>query len=261
MNTSLSSPSKGPTPQSGAKHSVEEENLKMAIAAIYCSGSNPISGRYCLPIKDAAILYNVCRHKLGRRLRGIGVSSRAKAHHGDMLLTWSQEETLKIWLKAMARRSIPWTRSLLFQKAELIAGKPVGKCWVSRFIKRNPDIKTMRTSPIDANRCQALNQTSVNGFYDALYDLVRTFKIKHHNIYNVDEKGIQMGVVGRQTALVDRNQKTVSLKQDGNKELATIIECVAADGKALQPLVIMKGMRVNPLWGHRNEIHARYVLF
>lgn len=73
----------------------------------------------------------------------------------------------------------------------------------------------------------------------------------------MDEKGIQMGVGGRVLALVDRDQKNVHQVEDGNRELVTIIECISADGSAIWPGVVFKGMHRNLEWGRDNPCNAR----
>jgi hypothetical protein len=80
------------------------------------------------------------------------------------------------------------------------------------------------------------------------------------NIYNMDEKGIQMGVGKRSLVLVDRDQKLVQQLEDGDRELVTVIEAVSADGFALLPSVIFKGKRRDLAWGRVNPCNARHAI-
>ena len=102
------------------------------------------------------------------------------------------------------------------------------------------------TSPLTSSRAQALNHFTVSSFFEILSHSLKTFNIFASNLYNMNEKGVQMSIGGRARVLVDRNQKTVHMNQDDNKELITIVECICANGSALKPLVIMKGMRTCP---------------
>ena len=61
-------------------------------------------------------------------------------------------------------------------------------------------------------------------------DLIEKFSIPEENIYNMDENGIQLGISAQVLALVDCDQKIVQHVEDGNRELVTIIEFIAADG-------------------------------
>ncbi|TFK21794.1 hypothetical protein FA15DRAFT_553589, partial [Coprinopsis marcescibilis] len=58
-------------------------------------------------------------------------------------------------------------------------------------------------------RAQSLNQNSINGFYDTLTELITKYKIRPCNLYNMDEKGVQLGTGGSVAAIVDRDLRTV----------------------------------------------------
>ena len=61
------------------------------------------------------------------------------------------------------------------------------------------------------------------------------------NIYNLDEKGLMMGVANRSKVIVRRGSKLQALCQDTNRELITIVECICADGTTVSPMIIFKG--------------------
>jgi hypothetical protein len=90
--------------------------------------------------------------------------------------------------------------------------------------------------------------------------VIEEYSIPPENIYNMDEKGIQLGLGKRVAALVDHDQKTAYQVEDGNRELVTIIETVCADRTALHPSVIYQGIRHNLEWAHNNPCNARYVV-
>lgn len=73
----------------------------------------------------------------------------------------------------------------------------------------------------------------------------------------MDKKGIQLGIVGRTAALVDRDQRQVKKIESGNRELVTIIECVCADGIALRPSIVFQGARRDLRWSKDNPCDAR----
>lgn len=91
----------------------------------------------------------------------------------------------------------------------------------------------------------------------ANYSPFKEYAIPPENIYNADEKGIQLGVGKSVAAIVDRNQKNVQQVEDGNREMVTIIETVCADGTALPPSVIFQGKRRVLEWGKDNPCDAR----
>ena len=138
----------------------------------------------------------------------------------------------------------------------LISGKRISEKWIYRFLKRNPDLKLRWTQGLESPRAGALNPAVTAEFYQLLEDTIKEFNIKPENIYNMDEKGVQLGVGMRSRVLVDRTKKNVYTVMDGNKELVTWLETVCADGTALPPMAIFKGKRINALWGKNNKIGA-----
>ena len=91
---------------------------------------------------------------------------------------------------------------------------------------------------------------------------MQEFSIKKENTWNMDEKGVQLGIGAKVAAIVNHDQATVYSVEDGNHELVTVIEVVCADGMALAPSVIFQGARRNPEWGRpeNNPSSARYML-
>ena len=87
------------------------------------------------------------------------------------------------------------------------------------------------------------------------------FGIERENTWNMDEKGVQLGIGAKVAAIINRDQATVYSVEDGNCELVTIIEAICADGTALLPSVIFQGMHRNLEWGRpeNNPSSARYV--
>ena len=61
------------------------------------------------------------------------------------------------------------------------------------------------TSNLEKCHAQALNPAAVTGFYDILEEIIDKFDITEENIYNMDEKGVQLGMGGQVCALVDND--------------------------------------------------------
>ena len=161
------------------------------------------------------------------------------------------------WVKEMGRRGIPLHASAVAHHASAISGTPVSERWVHRFRSRHPDLKAKWTTGLEKCRAQSLNPAAISGFYDVLESLVEEYQITEENMYNMDEKGVQLGIGGRVHALVDRDQKSVNQVEDGDHELVTIIKCVCADGTVIQPSAVFKGACQNLEWGRDNPCNAR----
>lgn len=188
-----------------------------------------------------------------------GGLSRKEAHDHEQLLSASQEKVLVEWIKVQGRRGVPMTYTTVAQYAGEIADTPVGRTWPKRFLRRHSDLKVKMTVALEKARAKALNKSAVNGFYDMLEKIIEEYNIVPGNIYNMDEKGLQLGIGARVAALVDRDQKLVYSIEDGNRELVTVIEAVCADGSMIHPSMIFQGVRRNSEWGRNNPCNARSV--
>lgn len=238
----------------------EEKQLQEAVDIIQRAGfrQTPSNTYYGVSVSAVAAQLGVSYQTLRRRLAG--VKSRSEGQEIRMKLTRAQETILVEWIKSLGHRSVPWTPQIIREKASLIAGVYIGIGWVYRFLPRHPDLKSRITVGLESCRAQALNRTTTSEFFEMLQNTITQYDIKPENLYNMDEKGVQMGLGARARVLVDRNQKTVYMKTDGNRELVTLVECVCADGTALDPLAIFKGKRTNPQWAQGNCINARYAI-
>ena len=87
---------------------------------------------------------------------------------------------------------------------------------------------------------KALNQSTVTEFFDLLMEVITKYNIQPENIYNMDEKGIQLGIGTKATVLIDWDQKTAYSIEDGNRELVTVIEAICVDGSILHPSMIFQ---------------------
>lgn len=157
----------------------------------------------------------------------------------------------------MDNRGTPLSLDALQKYASHICGRPLGEKWARCFRARHGDIHIRWTTSLEACRARNLNPTLVREFFEILRDLVVTHGIPPENIYNMNEKGIQLGIGKRIRALVDRDQRTLYHVEDGSRELVTIIETVCADGTVLRPCVIFQGACLNLSWGHDNPCNAR----
>jgi len=248
-----------PSPSSDILALPQESRIQLAINAITKASSKPTGGQK-FSTCDAARIYQVPCSTLGDCMKGL--RTRAEAHIDQKNLSPAQEEVLVKWAKVLGCCGVPLTHSTLSTHTSEILGKPVGKSWPKRFLARHTDLKVKTMTSIEKCCAKALNSTAVEGFYDILEAVVEEFGIKPENTWNMDEKGVQLGIGVKVAAIIDWDQSTVYSIKDGNRELVTIIEAVCADRKALIPSVIFQGVRCNLEWGRpkKNPSQARYVI-
>ena len=118
----------------------KEGRLSLAIAAIQ---RDQIQHVY-----SAAKLYNTPLSTLQDRLAGALPQAAANAKKRKLLLT--EEQSLVQWILDLDRRGFPpqiidvrrMADALLAARGQNPPPQPVGKCWVSRFIKTQSELQT-----------------------------------------------------------------------------------------------------------------------
>ncbi|KAH8994810.1 DDE superfamily endonuclease-domain-containing protein [Lactarius akahatsu] len=173
-------------------------------------------------ISQAARHFGVSYHTLRRRCLGLN-APKSKVHVSNQLLNEAQEKTvcdevLQKKTNKTGKRQIP------------------SRNWVYPFLSRNPDLALRRPTGLDPKRAQCFNPTVQND-------------IPWENIYNMDEKGIQLGggrKMDNTRFLYSREQSARTKLQSASLELVTVLECVSADGSSLKPGFVLSGKCI--LW-------------
>ncbi|KAF9059603.1 hypothetical protein BDP27DRAFT_1431151 [Rhodocollybia butyracea] len=177
-----------------------------------------------------------------------GVKNWTEAHTHEQLLSPGEEAMLVEWTKVMGHRGVPISLSTLSKYATHIYGQPVGISWPCCFREQHPKLALKWTSGLEQCCARNLNQPIVSKSIDMYGELIQKYDISPSKLYNMDEKGIQLGI-GKHSRpiLVNRDQKIVQSIQPGNRELitklVTIVEGLCADGSALHSSVIFEGVR------------------
>lgn len=234
-----------------------EEKIQEALKAIKKSHAEVEAGTATRPLslRQAALDYGVSKTTLTARWNNR--KTRQEAHEHQQKIPPVQEGILVAWIQVLGRRGIPLSPATVCDYASKLAGETLGDSWLGRFRERHPEIKVRWTTTLEQCRARALNRTLVAEFFDIIYEQVVVQGIPPENIYNMDEKGLLLGTGKSIRAFVDRDQKTVNHVEGGCRELVTAVECISADGVALQPAVIYKAARRDLLWGSRNPCNAR----
>jgi hypothetical protein len=82
-------------------------------------------------------------------------------------------------------------------------------------------------------------------YFKLLHEKIEEYNVQPIHIFNMDEKGFQLGRVGRTKRIFDKRlyeQKGVrQALDDGSSEWITVMACICSDGKALSPTLIFQG--------------------
>ncbi|KAF8980264.1 hypothetical protein BDQ17DRAFT_1337831 [Cyathus striatus] len=168
-----------------------------------------------------------------------GKLSYKDAATNHRLLNPSEEQAFLDWIKNDAESGQPWDNCTLCDRATDLAGRRAGKCFASRLISRHPELVPANPSKLDPKRAKNFNETVVSDFFNKLNSIYEQYgDISLEQIYNMDEKGIQLGG-GRKNDprkyMYFRDQRNRYKISSDNLELVTIVKCVSAAGTSVPP--------------------------
>jgi hypothetical protein len=133
--------------------------------------------------------------------------------------------------------------------AERAVTRPIGACWISRFINRHEAIKSKYNRKYDYQRAKCEDPQLIQGWFQRIQQTIAEYGILEQDIYNFDETGFQMGVIATAKVVTgtDRAGRPRTV-QPGNREWVTIIETINTCGFATPPLVIFEAVMHQKAW-------------
>ena len=199
-----------------------------------------------LSVRAAALRHGVSRTTLQRHMDG--GASRREASQKRQNLSPATERFLVRWVKLQTKLGYapPHSRFRLFaMRLSQASGGPqtLGTHWVRRFLRRHPELKTLRSVRYDWRRANAACSVNIVEFFDRLDDPLMS-AIPPEHTYNADEIGTQVGIGDAPLVIGPSELKEVLINDPLNRDWVTIVECVSGDGRALKPLVIFGGKTV-----------------
>jgi hypothetical protein len=97
---------------------------------------------------------------------------------------------------------------------------------------------------MDRDRHKADSEAKYSLYFELLHDKMKEYDVQPSHIFNLDEKGFIIGVLGRSKRIFDKklyDQKGVTTAvQDGSREWITVLACVCSDSTALSPSLIFQ---------------------
>ena len=207
-----------------------------------------------VPIPSQPSKSTLWRHARGRPTR------RDKAA-SQQYLTPREEKALLEYVLRMDERGYPLPvkflgsiahvikrqRSSAFQVPAVDDGiRPPGKNWSLDFRKRHLELRARKVRPLDWARHDIYDK--VVEWFTMIGKELSNPAIVPENVYNMDETGVLLSVLGSLKVLVSR-QNLKNYRGAGVKRtLVTAIECISADGRCLTPLIIWPAATHRSTW-------------
>ena len=126
--------------------------------------------------------------------------------------------------------------------------KHVGNKWVLRFVRRHPKVKNKLGKKINNARVLGCTEEVIEAHMKHFAAVLDKIKVLPRNTYNMDETGLNLGVYGHQTYIRTSASTRCIKRTPETREWVTIVEAVSAEGRAIKPLVIFKGGKLQSTW-------------
>ena len=234
----------------------QEDRIQLAIDAITYAKSN---GKK-LSQRRAAQIYEVPQKTISDRINGRPQRERTQPNRRKMEPI--EEQTLVRYIIDQDVRGFPMRLSYVEDMANLLlesrGGKPVGKHWARRFIDAQPALKTKFNRRYDYQRALCEDPVVISKWFELVRNMMAKHGIQEEDVYNFDETGFMMGIISASMVVTrsDRRGKAKSV-QPGNREWATVIECINAKGWCIPPFVVIQGSIPSLQLDHRIGVSTR----
>lgn len=201
-------------------------------------------------IAGSSKAHDVERTYVRRRIKGI--MTREEYNESLQKLSKQQEKLLSQWIVIQDQLGYapPHARFRCFAQRLLInsgSTERLGTKWVSRFLERYPEIRTIKGVAMDYKRLNGATPESAKALFSNLSPS-EVAKIPAQYRWNADEIGMMEGMGENNLVLGEAIRKAILMKDAHKREWISIIVFVSADGRALPPLVIFSGKSVQQQW-------------
>ncbi|TVY75234.1 hypothetical protein Focb16_v005541 [Fusarium oxysporum f. sp. cubense] len=216
-----------------------------------------------LSLRRAAKLYDV--HFQTLHFRSQGRQAREDYIPSSRKLSDLEEQVIVQYILDLDSRGFPPRHRDVEEMANrLLADRdasPVGKRWAINFIKRQPQLKTRFQRRYDYRRAQCEDPTTIRNWFRLVENIIAKYGIYADDIWNFDETGFMMGKIEPGIVITSSerrgNPKSV---QPGNREWATVIQAINAEGQAIDPFIVVTGEFHLQNWYEESNLPATWVI-
>ena len=209
--------------------------------------------------------FDVPYYRLYRRARG--AQSKSSRPAPNIRLNATQDLALKAYIDRCDQLGMPALIPQLVGAAQRILdlehpsgqAPALGKDWVARWLKANPDCRRKNQRQQELNRIASNTVEAYTSHFDALRKVLDKYVIQPQDLYNMDETGFRIGVGGNNW-VVTRRIDAIQSPSDTNRDYITAIETISADGYVLPPFLILKAKIQLEKWYTNTSIPSSYTI-
>jgi hypothetical protein len=133
--------------------------------------------------------------------------------------------------------------------------------WLKRWLARYPTVWKRRGRAIELDRKRSEDREAIHGWFGALGKVMKDNGIGPDDIRNFDETGFRIGVSRDQWIITrDPDPTKPHIGLNSNREYATVIEAVNAEGWSVPPTIILGGKTILEGWFENTTIEGGYYI-
>lgn len=198
---------------------------------------------------------NAARSTLHARAHG-RPSMKKKAQSQQYLHPWEEDALVKFLLQMsdlgqpVRIKFIPYLAFCIARQRpeEDRPSKPPSKNWPRAFEERHPQTQARRVRALDWDRHEKNTYWKMAHWFEVIGRVLSDPAILAENVYNMDETGIMLSMLGAVKVLVGKNDTRDYRGARVKRKMVTSIECVSADGRYLNPMIIWPAMTHRSNW-------------
>ncbi|SCO92448.1 related to transposase [Fusarium oxysporum] len=216
-----------------------------------------------LSLRRAAKIYDV--HFQTLHYRSQGRQARDDYIPSSRKLSNQEEQVIVEYILNLDSRGFPSRHCDIEEMANrLLADRdasPVGKRWAINFIRRQPELKIRSFRKYDYQRAKCEDPTIIRNWFRLVENTIAKYGIRSDDIWNFDETGFMMGVISSGIVVTSSerrgNPKSV---QPGNREWVTAIQAINAEGRAIDPFIVVAGQYHLADWYHESNLPGTWAI-
>jgi hypothetical protein len=198
-----------------------------------------------------------------------GAQLQSKANAAKSWLTGEETAVVIAYVKELASCGFPLSHRRLKEHVDDVLrarlgnkfpATGVGRNWTTRFVEKHSDqLQMLWARLLESKRGRAVNPATNEAWFTLLGDTLTKYNIKEENIYSVDEVGCQPSGGVKEHVIGERGPGLQYQQHDSNCETIIVLVVICANGTALEPLIIYRGLVYQIKWQQDNPTNASYV--
>jgi hypothetical protein len=185
-----------------------------------------------------------------------GGNNRSTRPSTNRKLTEEQDLALERFLDAVDDIGFGIHAGLVAQQANALLAEShtgsdppptVGKRWPARWLKAHPKFVRVKAKPLEIARKLAQSPEGIQAWFMKVQAKIEELGVLPEDMWNMDECGVRVGV-SKSQYVYTKHGKQILIPHANNREQISLVECCSADGRVIDPMLIIKASTIFEHW-------------